>query len=109
MTMPINTDYLHIGSTPCDEDCAQVGEENYRTKATKEVNAYINQLNRTFPYTEENNVIITKKWFQHDFGSYVEVVVNYMVDDEKSVDYAIKIENNSPYNWDKLAIEELGL
>jgi hypothetical protein len=107
--MPINTDFLYLGSTPCDEDCAQVGEEDYRTKATKEVNAYINQLNRMFPHSEENNVILTRKWSQHEFGSYVEVVVNYVIDNEKSAGYAIKIENNCPYNWDELAIEELGL
>lgn len=109
MTMPIETDYLYLGPTPCDEDCAQVGESGYRAKATKEVNAFIKQLNRTFPYTEENNVNITSKWSSHDFGSYVEVVVVYVVDDKKSRDYAIEIENNCPYNWDEAAAEELGI
>ena len=41
-------EYIEIGATPYDEDCAQVGAENYRKDAMKEMNAYINQLNRSF-------------------------------------------------------------
>lgn len=39
-----NIEYISLGATPCDEDCAQVGQEDYSTQSKKECQAYINQL-----------------------------------------------------------------
>ena len=100
--------YMEIGPTPCEESCAQVGIENYRIIASKEMDVYINQLNRKFEdIADENHIVFGKKWFNHDFGSYGEVVVYYDESDENSVQAAFHIESNLPYNWDEEALIEL--
>lgn len=103
----VKMDYMEIGPAPCEENCAQVGEPDFKAKATKEMNAYINQLYRQFPELENNNTYLKKKWYNHDFGTYGEVVVVYDENDNESYDLAIRIENNLPYEWDEQALEEL--
>lgn len=100
-------DYLYLGPVPCDEDCAQVGDPDYRKNAIREVNAYIAQLKREFPDWERDGVDFRVKWENHDFGSYCEVIVSFDDSDEASTAYAFEIENNLPYNWDEEARREL--
>ena len=37
-------DYIEIGSTPHDEDCAQVGSENYAKRAKYECEMFAKQI-----------------------------------------------------------------
>ena len=99
-------DYIEIGATPCDEDCAQVGSDNFRERATAESNAYLRQLIRMFGEPPEG-ASMRVKWFNHDFGSYPEVVCYYESGD--SAEYAFKLEGNAPREWDGEARKELGL
>jgi hypothetical protein len=103
----MNLDYIEISPTPVDEDCAQVGEPNFRENATKEMNAFINQLYRAFPLAEDKSVSFRKKWFSHDFGSYGYVVAYYDADSSESYEYAISVENDTPMYWDDEALQEL--
>lgn len=104
----MSSDYLSIGATPCGEDCAQVGSNNYSARVKRECAAFINQLRRQFgPEPEFASLRI--KAFSHDFGTYYEVVCYFNDEDSKSVDYAFDIENNSPELWDEQAREELGI
>lgn len=102
-------EYLELGSTPCDEKCAQVGTANYRSRARIEASAYIHLLERVLPIPEElsgyNDDRI--RWFPHDFGDYCEVVIYYDDSFEKSVDFALMVEGNAPTTWDKEALAEL--
>ena len=101
-------DYLNLGSTPSDEDCAQVGSPDYQNRANKELDAYKAQLERMFPGLETHKRMEFKKmWFPHDFGSYGEIVITYDDDNELEAATAIEIEWNTPTNWDQEAIEEL--
>lgn len=103
-------DYLNLGSTPFDEDCAQLGSPDFENRANKELNAYKAQLERMFPEIQmHKSVRFKKKWFEHDFGLYGEIVVVYDSDSELECDTAIKIEHNTPKNWDEEAIKELNL
>ena len=103
-------DYLNLGSTPSDEDCAQVGGPDYQNRANKELDAYKAQLERMFPGLETHKHMRFKKmWFPHDFGSYGEIVITFDVDNELEAATAIEIEWNTPTNWDQEAIEELNL
>ena len=103
-------DYLNFGSTPSDEDCAQVGGPDYQNRANKELDAYKAQLERMFPGLETHKHMKFKKmWFPHDFGSYGEIVITFDVDNELEAATAIEIEWNTPTNWDQEAIEELNL
>jgi hypothetical protein len=100
-------EYMEIGSTPFDESCAQLGQDYYVLKATKEMEAYINQLYRSFPDAINHKIRFVKKWFNHDFGQYGEVVLKWDTDDSNADDYAYHIERNLPANWDEEAIMEL--
>ena len=45
-------DYINIGSAPVEEQCAQVGRDNYRAMARLECRAFKEQLERKFPNGE---------------------------------------------------------
>ncbi len=96
------SDYIEIGPTPYDEECAAVGADDYRERSINETRAYVNQLKRVFP-----NGRFGVKTFPHDFGSYREVVA-YMGTEEET-EAAFAAEANSPANWDNEARIELGL
>lgn len=95
-------DYFTLGSVPCDEDCSQVGSNDYHEKSRIECQAYKKQLLRLFP-----NAYFKIKGFPHDFGTYHEVVVMFTEDDEAEVRQAIEIEDSLPENWDDEAKKEL--
>jgi hypothetical protein len=98
-----------IGSSPIDEDCAQVGSPDYSRKSRIELRAFINQLKRAFPElnNEDCPVRLSIKSFPHDFGTYHEVVANYNDDNEAGLELACKLEGNTPENWDEQAKEEI--
>lgn len=102
-------EYMEIGPVPAEEDCAQVGEDNFRLKAQSEMNAYIGLLERTFPNAVHSNVTFKAKWFPHDFGSYGEVCIYWDDEDEESTKVAFEIESNLPSEWDRMALQELNI
>jgi hypothetical protein len=102
-------DYLVLGPVPYDEDCAQVGAEDYIEKSSLEILAYLNQLNRKFPEAESKGIDFKKKRFDHDFGSYYEVCAYWNVNDEVSDEYVYIIEASLPDVWDEEAKKELGI
>lgn len=104
------SDYIELGPTPCEEDCAQVGQDNYRSIARKEAMAFVKQLNREFFSRVDRGLIeFGVKWFNHDFGSYCEAVVYYNPSDPESANAAIFAENNTPMRWDEESLIELDM
>jgi hypothetical protein len=102
------SDYLTIGPSPAEENCASVGADNYGQQSQRECRAFVNQLVRQFgepPYGAR----IAVKSFPHDFGSYREVCVIYDDVFEEAIDFAFKIEKESPAQWDDEAKKELGI
>ena len=99
-------DYINIGPVPCDEDCAQVGQDNYNKQAIEECTHFIALLRKTFG-DEPEGARLAIKWFDHDFGSYCEVVCWYETEDEKARDYAFRCENEMPLTWDGGRREQL--
>ncbi len=102
------TNYMALGPTPCMEDCVQIGTPDYHEKATKECQAFRNQLVRVFGEPPGAARFVIKS-FPHDFGNYLEVCVVYNPDDDKESKFAYKVEGESPKNWDEEARKELGL
>lgn len=100
-------DYVYLAPSPIEEDCAQVGEPDFRKKATKEMTAFCNQLYRQFPNSMEMGIRFRIKWQDHDFGQYGEVVATYDMNDDEAMNLAYEIENNLPEHWDKEAIQEM--
>lgn len=99
-------DFVTIGSSPVDEACAQVGQDNYSELVRRECRAFVNQLRRQFG-PEPEGARIAIKSFPHDFGNYLEVVCWY--EDEASAEYAYKLESESPAQWDEEAKKELAI
>jgi hypothetical protein len=110
---PIRFEKLEIGgTTPADEDCAQVGDEGYALSARREGRAFINQIHREFGEKIEavgEDIIIKISSQGHDFGTYYEVIALYNPENEKAVELAFDIENNVSTEWDEEARKELGL
>lgn len=90
-------DYIELGPTPSEENCAQVGDDFYEKNAREECHRYLEQLIRQ--WGEKNAHRFGIKRFPHDFGSYFEVVVYFDSDSEDDLDFAIKVENNLPAVW----------
>lgn len=70
-------EYLNIGSSPSEENCVQVGSENYRDMSRLECRLFKEQLQEQFPDGD-----FRIKSFPHDFGTYHEVVAYYTAEDE---------------------------
>lgn len=104
---------IDLGPTPGDEPCAQVGTPDYEYRGIHECEVYRDQLYRFLVsrgYTRDtlpHDFRIKVKAFEHDFGTYHEVVVRFNADDEKSYELVSLIENEGPSNWDDEAKEEL--
>lgn len=98
-------DSMYLGSTPYEEDCAQVGSDGYMRRARQECRAYIKQLIRTFGEPPAGCSLVIKS-SPHDFGSYLAVEAVF---DEAGQEYALRCDNQQPRNWDDQARAELGL
>ena len=101
-------DYITIGSTPLEEDCAQVGSDNYMSRARRECSVFADQLRRAFG-CEPDGAEIRVKSFPHDFGTYLEVVCYYDGENKAAVEYAYRLESETPDVWDAQSRKALGL
>ena len=92
-------DYVDIGSSPSDEDCAQVGSPDYYTRAKAECARFIELIRKTVG-EEPPGAHLAVKSNPHDFGTYYEVVCYYQDTDEEAQKYAFRCENDAPAKWD---------
>lgn len=92
-------DYVEIGSAPADEECAQVGEQDYETKARAQCDAFIKLIIRHLGEPPHGARLRTKG-FEHDFGTYYVVVAFYQDGDEAAFDYAFRCEAEAPTTWE---------
>lgn len=98
-------DYITLGSTPCSEECAAVGQEDYLVRSMNECNIFIRQLERLHPDLAEGMRFSTRS-FHHDFGTYREVVLLFNETDEHQVSVMAQVEGNLPEFWDEEAKRE---
>jgi hypothetical protein len=93
-------DYIALGPVPCDEDCEQVGTKNYDSqKAFDECSRFKQLILKKFGNPPEGAKVRIKH-FPHDFGTYMEVCVVFDEDNQEAIDYAFKVEENLPMNWE---------
>lgn len=92
-------DQLSLGPVPSDEDCQQVGTDSYDPKkAREECLRYINAIRKQHgPEPEGARLRITSN--PHDFGTYLDVVVDYDEDSDAAIEYAFKVEGDCPTHW----------
>lgn len=102
----MNTEYLSIGPTPYGEDCQQVGTEQFnRNKEIIELVTFVKMLKRVHGEPPADTELKIKS-FNHDAGTYREVVCEYNPLKKESIDYAFKCEGSAEF-WDEQAKQEL--
>lgn len=99
-------DFIEIGCSPHEEDCAQVGSDNYMLRSKKECRALINQLIRVHG-EPPGSASLRIKSQPHDFGSYLEVYCYFDDSDDEAMNYAYDLEAGVPDKWDQEALDEL--
>ncbi len=97
---------LTLGPTPREEECAQVGTDEYSVRVCREGEAYIGQLIRIFGNPPDGAEFRLKS-FPHDFGSYHEVVLTFDPAIRTAAEFAWHVESNLPAEWDEPAKAEL--
>lgn len=99
-------DYIHLSqTTPCNEPCAQVGEENYMTNARIEAHVYLDQLRRTFGENPHGSFFKMVRC-PHDFGTYLDIRFYYDDEDQRHVRYMSNVESGCE-TWDPEALLKL--
>ena len=93
-------DYLHIGSTPHAENCAQVGSAEYSIKARAECKRFVAQIERHYPIPEGAIAYLKVKANPHDFGTYYDIALIYDTDNEEHTKWVSKVEGELPNKWD---------
>lgn len=91
---------LEIGPTPCDEECVQVGAENYQELMTAECQRFIQVIRKKLG-NEPPGAKLFVKWNQHDFGMYAEVACKFDPENEAAMDYAFRCESEAPAKWEE--------
>jgi hypothetical protein len=104
-------DTIEIGAAPYNEDCAQVGRDDYGPRSLVETRAYKAQLTRLVLAHLDGKPMpasfgIRVKSNVHDFGSYREVAVSFDDNDGEAVDLAYWLDSNAPGHWDDEALAE---
>lgn len=99
-------DFLNIGSSPCDENCVELGSLNYGRNARAECLRFIDLIKEVCGNPPEGSELAIKA-FPHDFGTYYEVVCYFDDSYPDAVDYAFHVEGNSPLKWGEEANSRL--
>lgn len=92
-------DYVDVGPAPADEDCVQVGDIDYNSKARSECERFLNLIRKKLG-AEPEGARLSIKSFPHEFGSYMEVVCYYDDENLEAVDYAFRCESDAPEKWE---------
>ena len=99
-------DRIDIGPVPAEESCAQVGSDRYARVCKKECSAFRNQLRRQFGEEPDGAaIVITSN--PHDFGTYHDVAVSYDSEVAGALSYAMRVESETPGEWDDEARAKL--
>src|SRR5687767_9430189 len=94
-------EHLSIGPTPAEESCEQLGPNYQEEKAKTECNRFIEGLRKYFG-NEPVGAKLHIHRNSHDFGTYLEVCVQFNENNKEAINYAYLIEGNTPKDWDTL-------
>jgi len=91
--------FLSLAPAPVEEDCAQVGTDDYTARARNECRRFMALLRTKFG-PEPEGARLAIKSFPHDFGDYLEVVCYFDETLPESVEYAYRCEDDLPATWE---------
>ena len=94
--------YIDIGPSPYDEECVNVGEDDYTRRALQECRRFILLLREVLG-PEPEGARLTVRAFPHDFGDYYEVVCTFDPTLPASLAYAMRCEAECPAHWEDQA------
>lgn len=97
-------DIVYLGSTPAEEECAQIGQPDYPEASKAECRAFITAIKRVCGEPPEGAVLRVKTE-QHDFGQYREVIVEYDGNNQAAAEYAQKCDEHAPTTWAEARVE----
>lgn len=92
-------DHVTLDTTPADEPAAQLGEPGYGARARAEGAARIALLRRHLGPEPAG----ARFWLHEarcDFGTYLEVRLDYDDADRAQAAYAARVEDGGPSRWD---------
>jgi hypothetical protein len=93
-------------TTPHDEECVQIGSDNYSEWSRLEAKCLIRQLLEKVGHSKEGGFLNIKSC-DHDFGTYYDIAVYYLLDSADDEQWALEIENAIPEKWDEQSLKEL--
>lgn len=95
-------------TTPIDEQCVQVGCENYTSWARIEASAYIGQIRRELGH-EPAGSRLSVVFCPHDFGSYAQIQYRFDPENSEHLEYFVSLDVGSEICslWDDEANAEL--
>jgi hypothetical protein len=91
--------YVELGPAPAGEECAQVGTDDYSSRARLECRRHIAAIRRKMG-AEPEGARLTLKRLPHEPGDYYEVVCYYDEGDERAFDYAFACQSHGPKTWE---------
>jgi len=100
-------DFIFLGPVPANENCAQLGTENYKQIAKFECELFKSQLEEHYKNDLSSDLRFKILPQDHDFGTYYEVVLEYYANFE---DKAFQLESEIFSNncrWTKENMEKL--
>lgn len=94
----MSSEKYYLGPAPADEQCVQVGSEGYEEKARAECKRYIEAIKQVCGEPPEGARLKVESQ-AHDYGSYLEVVVEFDPSKQAAQDYASKCDEHAPRTW----------
>ena len=99
-------DHLSIGPVPAEEPCEQLGPDYSPSRARWECMTFIDLIKRTLGEPPAGTRLHVHS-NPHDFGTYLEVCCTFDESVRDAVEYAYKVEAESPARWDSIARDRL--
>lgn len=92
------TEWVPIDTTPFEEDCVNVDPNTeYLPAMREEARKYVKMLNGRFINFNKTKFKINSN--RHDFGTYLDISICFIEEDEESIKQAQFIEGNLPARW----------
>ena len=95
--------FIDIGSSPCDEKCIQITEDDYSTTGFEECKKFKAQIERAYPVPRNCSVGI--KRCPYEDGYYYSVCVYFDDEDENGITWAYAVEADDEgklIKWDAI-------
>lgn len=90
------TDYVYIGSSPCEEDCAQVGAANYHALSKLELEQFKKAIIQKMGEPPQGVELRIKEG---------EVVAAFDPDNEAASEWAWRCEGDAPATWEEVGMK----